>query len=74
MRRAMPTDHASNYYDLEHLSYLPYVDKLFADKRVANCTAQVLDSRQVPSSVKSVAAPISIPNSVDALEAEILLH
>lgn len=74
MRKAMPTDHASNYYDLEHLSYLPYVDKLFADKRVANCAAQVLNSKQVPSSIKSIRAPIAIANSVDALEAEILLH
>lgn len=68
----MPTDHASNYYDLAHLSYLPYVDKLFADKRVANYTAQVLNSRQAPSSIKSLRAAISIPNSVDELETETL--
>lgn len=71
MRKAMPTDHASNYYDLEHLSYLPYVDRLFADKRVARCAGQVLSSPQIPTSVKGVRAPISIPNSVEALETAI---
>ena len=69
LQKAISTDYASNYYDLEHLSYLPYVDKLFADKRVANCTAQVLNSSQVPSSVKGMRPPISIPNSIDELEA-----
>jgi hypothetical protein len=69
LRKAMPIDHASNYYDLEHLSYLPYVDRLFADKRVAHCAAHVLSSGQIPTSVKGVRAPISLPNSVEALEA-----
>lgn len=71
MRKAMPVDRASNHYDLEHLSYLPYVDRFFADKRIAHCAAQVLNSIQVPNSVTGLHAPIAIPNYVDALESEI---
>gem|GEM_PF-6209438 len=71
MRKAMSTDHPSNYYDLEHLAYLPYVDMLFADKRLATFTRQVLNSDDLPSSLKGVRPPISVPNSIDSLEMEI---
>lgn len=71
MRKATPIDSASNYYDLEHLAYLPYVDLLFADKRTAAFSRQVLNSTQLPVSLNGVRPPISIPNSIDSLESEI---
>jgi hypothetical protein len=71
IRKAIPIDDASNYYDLEHLSYLPYVDAMFTDKRIATLTRQVLDSNQLPSSLARIEPPIAIPNSVDSIESHI---
>ncbi len=71
MRKATPIDNPSNYYDLEHLSYLPYVDVLFADKRIATFARQVVNSDQLPSSLNGVRPPVSVPNSIESLESEI---
>jgi hypothetical protein len=71
MRKATPVDHPSNYYDLEHLSYLPYVNTLFADKRVATFARQILGSDELPTALHTVRPPISIPNSIDSLESSI---
>lgn len=71
MRKAAPKDDPSNYYDLEHLSYLPYVDVLFADKRIVTIANQVLNSDELPSSLHGIHAPIAIPNSIESLERQI---
>jgi hypothetical protein len=68
MRKASPIDDPSNYYDLEHLSYLPYVDVLFADKRMTTFARQVLNSDQLPPSLTGVCPPVSVPNSIEKLE------
>lgn len=73
MRKAVTEDDPSNYYDLEHLAYLPHVDMLFADKRIVTFTRQVFDSNQLPPSLNGVREPIAVPNSVDALESAITL-
>ena len=71
MRKATPIDHPSNYYDLEHLSYLPYVDKLFADKRIVTFANQVLKSGQLPQSLDGTMPPVAVSNSVESIESEI---
>jgi hypothetical protein len=71
MRKATPIDHPSNYYDLEHLSYLPYVDKMFADKRIVTFANQVLNSDQLPPSLDGTKPPVSVPNSIESIESEI---
>lgn len=71
MRKAAPIDNASNYYDLEHLSFLPYVDALFADKRIATFARQVLSSDHLPASLQGLQPPICISNSIDSIEAAI---
>jgi hypothetical protein len=74
MRKATPVDDPSNYYDLEHLSYLPYVDVLFADKRIATFARQVVTSDQLPSSLNGVCPPVSIPNTIESIESAISSH
>jgi hypothetical protein len=54
-------------YDLEHLGYLPYVDVLFADKRIAEFTRQVLRRDGLPQMLAGVRPPRAIPNSLDAI-------
>ncbi len=71
MRKAVTEDEPSNYYDLEHLAYLPYVDLLLADKRITTFAHQVLNSTNLPLSLNGVREPISVPNSVDAVESVI---
>lgn len=73
MRKAVTEDTPSNYYDLEHLAYLPYVDILFADKRILAFTQQVFGSNQLPPSLNGVREPVAVPNSVNALESAITL-
>lgn len=72
MSKATPTEAPSNSYDLEHVSYLPYVDKLFADKRIVTFVNQVLNSDHLPSSLDGICPPISVPNSIESLELEFL--
>ena len=72
MRKATAVDEASNYYDLEHLSYLPYVDLFFTDKRIAEFTRQVLASPQLPVLLGDVKKPIAILKSIEALESILL--
>ncbi|HEX8000852.1 MAG TPA: hypothetical protein VF528_20895 [Pyrinomonadaceae bacterium] len=71
IRKAVTEDEASNYYDLEHLAYLPYTDLFFADKRIAEFARQVLNSNQSLLSLKGIREPISVPSSVDAIESAI---
>jgi hypothetical protein len=71
IRKAVNEDEASNYYDLEHLAYLPYADLFFADKRITEFTRQVLNSNQSLPSLKGINEPIAVPNSVDAIESVI---
>lgn len=71
IRKATPIDDPSNYYDLEHISYLPYVELLFADKRITTFARQVLNSDQLPSSLVGVRPPVAAPNSIESIESVI---
>lgn len=58
----------SNELDIEHISHLPYVDRLFADKRIVTMTKQVLASKDKPEQLENIFIPIAIPNTIEALE------
>lgn len=59
---------ASNELDLYHLSHLPYVHLLFADKRIVEMTKQVFKFKDLPKLLKEAKLPISISNSMKELE------
>lgn len=59
---------ASNELDLYHLSHLPYVRLLFADKRIVEMTKQVSKFKDLPKPLRKAQLPISIPNSIEELE------
>lgn len=59
---------ASNELDLYHLSHLPHVRLLFADKRIVEMAKQVFKFKDLPKSLKKARLPISIPNSIEELE------
>ncbi len=58
---------AGSTYDLELLGYLPYVDILFADKRIAEYTRQVLRRDGLPEALKGARPPLAIPSTVAAI-------
>lgn len=57
-----------NEFDLDCIQYLPYVDILFADKRIVDKTNQVLRSKGLLESLNSISAPHKVSNSLEALE------
>lgn len=59
---------ASNELDLYHLSHLPYVRLLFADKRIVEMTKQVFKFKDLPKPLRETKLPISVPNSIEGLE------
>jgi len=58
----------NNEKDLDHIQYLPYVDLFVTDRRIVEMTTQVLRSPGLPESLKKVASPIKVPQSLEALE------
>lgn len=59
---------ASNELDIYHLSHLPYVSFLFADKRIVEMTKQVFKFKDLPKTFRKIKLPFSIPNSIEELE------
>ena len=47
----------NNEGDLNHIQYLPYVDILLTDKAIVEATMQVIKSKKLLSSLKSVSQP-----------------
>ena len=58
----------SNELDLEHISHLPYVDLLIADKRIVAMTKQVIKAAGDPNPFERINPPVAIPNTMEALE------
>jgi hypothetical protein len=63
-----PNDH----FDLEHLEYLPYVDLLFADKRIREFGRQALMTGDASPEIRIFAARLCSAGSVAKLEEEIV--
>jgi len=69
LRKAKPRPEPNDWFDLDHLTHLPYVDLQFADREISTVTRQVLSRRsQLPASVLDVTAPVSTEASLDAVE------
>lgn len=58
----------SNQMDLKHISHLPYVDILIADKRIVDKTIKVIEKAKLPESLKSVPIPFKVSNTLKSLE------
>lgn len=58
----------NNESDLNHLQYLPYVDKFITDKRIVDKTIQVLRRNDLINSLTSVSYPIKSSNSIELLQ------
>lgn len=64
---------ASNELDIHHLSHLPYVNMLFTDKRIVEMTKQVFNSNDLLKLLRNTNMPISIPNTIEALESALFI-
>ncbi len=62
----------SNELDIHHISHLPYVHLLFTDKRIVEMTTQVLRGKDLPKLLRGITHPISISNTIEALEKALL--
>ncbi len=67
IRRAESSAKAGNEYDVWHLTYLPYVDLFFADKRIARYTEQVRQRHPEFRFWPQLSRPIAVEQSLDAL-------
>jgi hypothetical protein len=68
IRRNEHDPNPNNAYDLEHLSYLPYVDLFFADKRIAAYGKQVLQRPDLPAACRSLRPPTRVARVIGAIE------
>lgn len=70
LRKAKAVPEANDWFDLDHLTHLPYVEVYFADREMAAVVRQVLGrTDQLPPALRGVAAPVTGAASVDAIEA-----
>jgi hypothetical protein len=68
MRKSKPVTVANDWFDLDHLTHLPYVDLYIADAEIVNNTVRVLRRvDNLPPTVRSV-HPVSIDGSLGALQ------
>jgi hypothetical protein len=73
LRKAKPKPEPNDWFDLDHLTHLPYVTLQFADSELSAVTRQVLRRRErLPASVAGVRAPISSTASLEVIEAHVL--
>jgi hypothetical protein len=73
LRRAKPKPEPNDWFDLDHLTHLPYVNLQFADAELSTVTRQVLSRKEtLPAAVARVRAPISSTAELEVIEAHIL--
>jgi hypothetical protein len=73
LRKAKHHAKPNDWFDLDHLTHLPYVDLQFADREIATATRQVLKRRdQLPEVLLNTQPPISTSASLEAVGHEIL--
>ncbi len=70
LRKAKAMPEANDWFDLDHLTHLPYVDVYFADREMAAAVRQVLGRKErLPPALRRVAAPVTGAATLDAIEA-----
>lgn len=62
LRKGTAEAASSDEFDLDHIAFLPYVDVMTVDKRIAEFTRQVLSRRNLPESLVGARAPVSAAN------------
>jgi len=73
LRRAKPQPEPNDWFDLDHLTHLPYVDLQFADREISTVTRQVLSRRnQLPLALHGVSPPVSAEASLNAVEQHLI--
>ena len=65
-RAAEPSPKPSNFFDLEHLFYLSYVDVFFADKRTCAYTDTALRKPERPQALTGITLPICVSGNTIA--------
>lgn len=58
----------NHLHDAERLAYLPYVDLLLTDAEMVEYMRQIRNDQSTPARIKDARPPMSIPNSIKALE------
>ena len=64
---AEPEPGPSNAFDLDHITYYPYVDAFFTDKRIAEYCRQAIRDPQAPHELLGRRPPLSVAQSVAAI-------
>jgi hypothetical protein len=68
VRRACPKPEPNDHFDAERLAYLPYVDLMLTDKKMAEFVRQIRNDEFTPARVRDTPPAVSIPHTIDALE------
>ena len=72
LRKSKPRPEPNDWFDLDHLTHLPYADLQFADREIATATRQVLKRNdQLPAALQGVNPPIATEASLEAVEREL---
>jgi hypothetical protein len=74
IRAAEPVQDPSNVYDVDHVTYLPYVDLFFADKRIAGYVRRILKRSTGMASDVVRRGPHTTALSVSALRDALEAH
>jgi len=67
IRAAEPEQDASNAYDIDHVTYYPYVDLFFADKRIAEYMKRILQRSAGVVTKSARKSPQATARSITAL-------
>jgi hypothetical protein len=68
IRAAEPEQDPSNVYDVDHVTYFPYVEAFFADKRIGEYVRRILKRESGPVVASPSQGPHSTAHSVAALQ------
>lgn len=68
VRRACPDPEPNDHFDAERLAYLPYVDLMLTDKKMAEFVRQIRNDESTPARVRDTRPAACIPHTIDALE------
>jgi hypothetical protein len=72
LRKSKHRPEPNDWFDLDHLTHLPYVDLQFADREIATTTRQVLKRKdQLPAALQGVNPPVATEASLEAVEREL---
>ena len=68
IRRACPDPEPNDHFDAERLAYLPYVDLMLTDKKMAEFVRKIRNDESTPARVLAARPAVAIPDTIDSLE------